>query len=391
MVKRHGTDLAFAQMMHARNFKNDKNYRATCVDWDDYTHTSGKAHDEAAARALDSPLIVQLAGDDPDVLVEAGRFVHHDVAAIDLNLGCPQKIAKRGNYGAYLLPNKALIVSLLTAMVKGLDCPITAKIRRLSSDEETIELAQAIEACGVQMLTIHGRTVESSKLFTGPCDWDIIKKVKASVSIPVVANGGISCRQDALQCLEETGADAVMSSEALLENPKLFSEEGDRLFREDYVKAQFQTCYEYLEIVQAHRLPRPLFQVVRSHIFKFMYRLIDAPSNHDLRDKLATGSLQEMIGVIDTLSQRLSQVDYDTKVAEERGLIGKTHWYMRHRDDRAAKRVLSTPKKAIFHPATIARQAEKASDNLAPQLELKQKLLAKKREREQSISSLHKQ
>ena len=198
LVKGNGADLAFSQMMHARNFMTDKNYRSDCVDWDDYTHSSGIL-ESSRAKLLDSPLIVQLAGDDPNVLVGAGKFVHHDVAAIDLNLGCPQKIAKKGNYGAYLLPDKALIVKILSTMVQELDCPITAKVRCLSTDAETLDLCKAIEDCGVSMITVHGRTADSNKLFMGPADWDIIRKVKNTLSIPVIANGGISSREDALR------------------------------------------------------------------------------------------------------------------------------------------------------------------------------------------------
>ena len=84
-------------------------------------------------------------------------------------------------------------------MVNELDCPITAKVRCLGTDEETLDLCKAIENCGVSMLTVHGRTVDSNKLFVGPCDWEIIRKVKNSLSIPVIANGGISCREDALR------------------------------------------------------------------------------------------------------------------------------------------------------------------------------------------------
>lgn len=200
LVKGNGADLAFSQMMHARNFMTDKNYRSDCVDWDDYTHSSGVL-EASKAKLLDSPLIVQLAGDDPNVLVGAGKFVHHDVAAIDLNLGCPQKIAKKGNYGAYLLPDKALIVKILSTMVKELDCPITAKVRCLSTDAETLDLCKAIENCGVSMITVHGRTADSNKLFMGAADWEIIRKVKNTLSIPVIANGGISSREDALRSI----------------------------------------------------------------------------------------------------------------------------------------------------------------------------------------------
>jgi tRNA-dihydrouridine synthase 1 len=171
LVKKNGADLAFSQMMHAKNFQTVKKYRAECIDWDNYRHSSGSIDKEVEATMLDKPLIVQLCGNDPNLLVAAGKIVHKDVAAIDLNLGCPQKIAKKGNYGAYLLPNKDLIVRCLSAMVSQLDCPITAKIRKLPNDEDTINLALAIENCGVKMLTVHGRTASDSKLFIGPADW----------------------------------------------------------------------------------------------------------------------------------------------------------------------------------------------------------------------------
>jgi hypothetical protein len=165
--------------------------------------------------------------------------------------------------------------------------------------------------------------------------------VKRAVSIPVIANGGISCRDDAIRCLAETGADGVMSSEALLENPKMFSAEGDEFFRKEYVKAQLQTVDDYLGITLAHKLPRPLFQVVRSHLFKMLYRFMDAPAHIDLRERLATGTLEEMMGVVEEVKRRLAVVDFDTELAEAQGLINGNTWYMRHRNEKSAKRIIS--------------------------------------------------
>ena len=274
-----------------------------------------------------------------------------------INIGCPQKIAKRGNYGAYLLPDKQRIVSLLSAMVNELDCPITCKIRVLSTEEETLDLCHAIQDTGVSMLTVHGRTVESNKLFVGPANWDIIKKIKQSLTIPVIANGGISCLDDAMQCLAITGVDGVMSSEALLENPKLFSVEGDRLFREEYVRSQLDTVNEFIKILTSHRLPRPTVCVTRSHLFKLLHRFITSSTNIDLREKLATGDFQCMLQVINELNIRMSVIDYDTKIAEERGMIGKTSWYYRHRDEKAANRILSTPRRRNTKVPFIGRNS----------------------------------
>lgn len=160
LVRKNGADLAFSQMIHAKNFVNDWRYRSHCIDWDNYTHTYGSEEVESEARRLDKNQIAQFAGDDPEYLVKAGKMIQDQVVAIDLNLGCPQKIARKGNYGAYLLPKTELVVSLLTAMVQELDVPITAKLRVLPTEYATLKMVEAVEKCGVQMITLHGRTAE---------------------------------------------------------------------------------------------------------------------------------------------------------------------------------------------------------------------------------------
>jgi hypothetical protein len=271
------------------------------------------------------------------------------------------------------------------------------------------------------MITVHGRTVDSNKLWIGPAgkrlfirfehlasfllspkiiiiimkiilfgceDWEIIRKIKQSVSIPVIANGGVSCRADALRCLSETGADGVMSSEALLENPRLFCEKGDHFFRTDYVKAQFATVREYLDITLAHKLPRPLFQVVRSHLFKMLYRFMDSPAHLDLRQQLATGDLEQMMDVVAQLEIRLATVGFSTEEAEAGGLINGNTWYMRHRNEKSAKRILSPKRstKGFFQDAITTPSSSSASDR--PNLDLlKARLLERKKKGEPALSS----
>lgn len=183
LVRQHGCDLAYTQMIHARCFAIGGLYRKGCVDWETYGAGNEDLVDPAIL-ALDRPLIAQFAGNCTDWLVQAGRIVENRVSAVDLNLGCPQNIARKGHYGAYLLPNKELVKTILTFLVRELKVPVTAKIRRLATDEETLELCRMIEGCGVQLLTVHGRTINNSKQYTGPVDWDIIKKIKKTVNIP---------------------------------------------------------------------------------------------------------------------------------------------------------------------------------------------------------------
>ena len=202
-----------------------------------------------------------------------------------------------------------------------------------------------MEAIGVSMITVHGRTVNANKLFVGSADWNIIKNIKANVNIPIIANGGISNYDDINKCFIETTADGVMSSEALLENPKLFLKDGDDQFYNNYVNSQFNTVIEYLTYLYCfgpENLPR--IDIVRSHLFKILYRFLDAPKNADLRRIVAEKDIPNMLQVVIELKNRLSSVDNNTEKGIQEGYIGPTIWYMRHRDSRALKRIVALPR-----------------------------------------------
>lgn len=335
LVRNHGTDLAVTQMINAGSFVKSKTMQADVMDWLDHS-----CHSTAAA--LDTPIIAQLAGNNTDILVKAGRILQaNGVDVIDLNLGCPQGIARRGNYGAYLLPDQPLVTSILSTLVSKLDIPITAKIRRLPGpDEETLSLCAALQGTGISMLTVHGRTVKASKNLVGPVDWDIIRKIKQTLSIPVIANGGISCWQDVQQCLAVTGADAVMSSEALLENPALFNQEGDERFRNAFPSAQIAMVGEFLDWTE-RCAPGKHITFVRSHLFKMLHRFLQAPMNVDLRNRLSKCPFGEMRGLLQEIDRRVGMEDYDPVRCLQKGLLSEETWYMRHR---AEGRIISLPK-----------------------------------------------
>ena len=131
-------------MLHSRIFATDANYRG-----EHFTTTDG-----------DRPLIAQFCGNDPDTVVAAARLVCDSVDAIDLNLGCPQGIARKGRYGAFLMREPDVVERIVTAMVQQVNnTPITVKIRRLETIEETVRFAQMLENCGICLLTVHGRTI----------------------------------------------------------------------------------------------------------------------------------------------------------------------------------------------------------------------------------------
>ena len=172
----------------------------------------------------DRPLVVQFCANDPDILLNAAKYVEDHCDAVDINLGCPQGIAKKGNYGSFLLEKTDVIVSMVKKLKMHLKVPVTCKIRCLPTEEETLKLAKEIEKAGASLLTVHGRTREHNKCTVGPANHSIIKKIKETLSIPVIVNGGISTFNDVTEALNYTKCDGVMSSESILEYPALFDD-----------------------------------------------------------------------------------------------------------------------------------------------------------------------
>jgi len=173
------------------------------------------------------PVGIQLYGRDVDAMVEAARIVeeaHPDV--IDLNFGCPvKKVAGKGA-GAGMLRNIPLLLDITRSVVKAVKVPVTAKTR-LGWDMENLiieDLAEALQDCGIQALTIHGRT--RSQMYTGEADWTLIGKVKSNprIQIPIIGNGDIRTAEDAQTAFDRYGVDAVMVGRATFGCPWLFRE-----------------------------------------------------------------------------------------------------------------------------------------------------------------------
>ena len=174
------------------------------------------------------PVGIQLYGRDVPQMVEAAKIVEQvgpDV--IDLNFGCPvKKVAGKGA-GSGMLKNIPLLLAITREVVRAVHTPVTVKTR-LGWDSEHIiieELAEQLQDCGIQALTIHGRT--RSQMYTGTADWEPIGRVKANprIQIPIIGNGDIHSRQEADDAFRRYGVDAVMIGRATFGCPWLFSAE----------------------------------------------------------------------------------------------------------------------------------------------------------------------
>jgi tRNA-dihydrouridine synthase B len=209
LARRFGAALAVSEMVSSRPELRESRKTRLRVD-----HTGEPG-----------PISVQIAGADPAMLADAAR---HNVALgaeiIDINMGCPAKKVCNAHAGSALLADEALVARILEGVVRAVEVPVTLKIRTGPSPERrnALAIARIAEACGVQMLAIHGRTRACA--FAGRAEYDSIAEVKSRLRIPVIANGDIETPEEAKRVLEATGADGIMIGRAAQGRPWLFRE-----------------------------------------------------------------------------------------------------------------------------------------------------------------------
>jgi tRNA-dihydrouridine synthase len=253
--------LCYTPMLHAKRFVSDSTYRKnffqTCAN--------------------DRPLFAQFCGNDADTLIQASKLIENQVDGVDLNLGCPENIAKKGNYGSFLFSNPTLVVNIVERMVSELNIPITCKIRLMENGHHipverrglsgTIHFCQELERVGCSMICVHARNRNNKGPKTSDSDWNALKRINESVTIPVVANGNISSFRDVIECHTKTGCAGVMSAEALLCDPTLFST-GET----NHVTAS-SVALNYLNYAEQYP-PSDFLKVVKPHLYRMLHGLI---------------------------------------------------------------------------------------------------------------------
>jgi len=207
--------LAYTPMMSSARFAAEPEYR------DEIFSTLPE----------DRPLVAHFCANDPQQLLAAARLIESQVDAIDLNLGCPQRIAHSGHFGSFLLDDvdRPLVESMIRTLATSLAVPVFAKIRLLETTEKTIELVTQLRDAGASLVAIHarhrvslvGRSGPTAR--DGPAFLDEVAKVRKAVSgVELISNGNITTWEDVCSAFEQTGADGVMSAEGLLDDPALF-------------------------------------------------------------------------------------------------------------------------------------------------------------------------
>lgn len=314
------------------------------------------------------PTVVQIAAHDPDVAVRAAEMIlersNGQCLAIDLNLGCPQAIARKGRYGSFLHDDTPkLAYDVLTKLRRTLpkEVGVTAKIRlppTLADAQEgklghefrfvdpiTIEeRVRSLIDCGVDLITVHGRTRFENKVAVGPVNWDDIHTAAATAreysgdaNFPVFSNGGIEYFSDIQKCFDKTSCSGVMSSESLLENPGIFDEQTiasgrDILDRQlHYADIYLDYCTVFPPLPGSLGIKGGSFNVARSHVFKILHRYLE--EQHDLRSWLGNQELctiQQARALLRDLRSRYATLD-EEQLQMKNSWKDDSSWYRRHR------------------------------------------------------------
>ncbi|KAG7824693.1 hypothetical protein KL909_001915 [Ogataea angusta] len=320
--RKYGADLCYSPMLHSRLFATDEKYRE-------------KMFGPMDGSEVDRPLIVQFCANDPDFLLQAAKHVEDRCDAVDLNLGCPQGIARKGHYGSFLMEDWDLISKLINTLHRNLKVPVTAKIRVYDDWDKSLAYARMCLDAGAQFLTVHGRTREMKGQKTGFANWKLVKYIRDNLPPETVflSNGNILYPEDIERCIKEVGCDAVMSAEGNLYNPGIFWTETEDIEKQFPRIDRF--VREYFDVV-AQCEGSESRRCFKSHLFKSLRNFLSIHT--DVRAEIAklsrNSSLEEFEAVVKMIEDVVAKIYEQDNIGElDQVRVGETEdWGGRYRE-----------------------------------------------------------
>ncbi|MDR7870930.1 MAG: tRNA dihydrouridine synthase DusB [Tissierellaceae bacterium] len=239
------------------------------------------------------PVAMQIFGSDPLIManiVEKHLNKREDVDIIDINMGCPAPKIVKNNDGCALMKNPKLAREIMRSVVKASNKPVTIKFRKGWDDENIngIDIAKIAEEEGVSAITVHGRTRDM--FYSGKADWEFIKKVKESVSIPVIGNGDIFEPQDGIDMLKFTNCDGIAIGRGAMGNPWIFKRILNLLNGKDdftpSIDERMDLAIRHLEMTCQHKGDRIGVKEMRKHLSWYLKGLKDSNEVKNLINKM---------------------------------------------------------------------------------------------------------
>ena len=276
LCKNQNCGMVYTEMVSAKGLLYDNEKTSCLLQIDEREH----------------PIGAQLFGSDPKILAEMAKRVEElPVDIIDINMGCPALKITRNGEGSALMQNPSLIGEIVYAVARSIQKPLTIKIRKGYHDTiiNAVEIAQIAQEAGVSAIAVHGRTRE--QFYSGKADWDIIKKVKEAVLVPVIGNGDIASPQDAKKMIDETGCDAIMIGRAARGNPWIFKRvthylQTGQVLPEPTIEERIDTAIDHARMILQYKGSYIGIRQMRAHLAWYIKGLPKASEMRTIINKI---------------------------------------------------------------------------------------------------------